>query len=344
MRFPHHLKQWLVPHHHNDHRPHLIRRHGLALVAAVLAVVQLGGYVLRPAVAHSVSNGQVLAYATDIAPVDLFDQTNQQREAAGLAPLHLDARLNQSATLKAQNMFAEDYWAHVSPDGIQPWHWFDVAGYAYHYAGENLAKDFDTSSGVMQGWMNSPGHRANILNPNYTDVGFAVMNGTLQGEETTLVVAHYGSPAGGLGVTATVPAATPRSTVQPAPAPAVIAPAPTPAPTPVPTLAPTPTPLVTPEPVKPIVTGQITRAAPAPRTYNLFAPLALTQTLNWHNLVTLGLLVLLLFVYGLTHMTVWRKGLRRWHHRRYQHWALFQVGGLALLVLFIAVSGFGTVG
>ena len=194
-----HITHWLVPHKHNDHRPHLIRLHGLAVMAFQIIGVQVGFNVLRPA---SVS---VLAYATNITPVDLLTQTNQQRAAAGLPALKLDARLNQSASLKAANMFAENYWAHVSPSGIQPWHWFGQAGYTYTSAGENLAMDFDTSAGTVQGWMNSPGHRANIMNASYKDVGFSVQNGTLIGSQTTLVVAHYGATAAAAAPVAAAP-------------------------------------------------------------------------------------------------------------------------------------------
>jgi hypothetical protein len=71
---------------------------------------------------------QRIAYATGIiTPADLLALTNQERAAAGLPALRLDARLNQSASLKAANMFAENYWAHVSPSGIQPWYWFTQA-------------------------------------------------------------------------------------------------------------------------------------------------------------------------------------------------------------------------
>ncbi|HSX01776.1 MAG TPA: CAP domain-containing protein [Candidatus Saccharimonadia bacterium] len=344
-KLTHHVKHWLVPHKRNDHRPHLIRRPGLAVVVALVLVVQGTGYLLRPAVTRSVAGGQVLAYATDITPVDLLAQTNQQRADNGLPALHLDARLNQSALLKAQNMFAEDYWAHVSPSGIQPWHWFDVAGYGYHYAGENLAKDFDTTSGVTDGWMNSPGHRANILNPNYTDVGFAVMNGTLVGGQTTLVVAHYGSPAA-MAVTANVAPPTPRPAATVAPTPVPATPVATPAPTPAPTVAATATPAApTPAATPPVVAGQITReAAPAPKSYSLFAPLALTTTLQWRTLVTIGVLLVLLGVYLLTHLTVWRKGLKRWRTSRYRGLAAVQIGVLVVLILALVSSGLGHVG
>lgn len=336
MPFHHHLKHWLVPHKHNNHRPHLIRAHGLAIMAVLIIGVQITANVLlRPA------HMRVLSYATDITPVELLNQTNQQRAAAGLPAFKLDARLNQSAGLKAGNMFAENYWAHVSPSGIQPWHWFTQAGYTYKYAGENLAKDFDNTSGVVQGWMNSPGHRANILNANYTDIGFAVQNGTLVGGETTLVVAHYGATSQA-PAPATAPAATPKPTVKAA----LTTPAPTPlpVPTPAPTVAATPTPTVSSSPTPtPAVVPAVTPSAPPPQSYSLFKPLSLIQTLNWQTLVTIGLLLLLLVVYIYTHLTVWRKGLRRWRSTHYRLYAAAQVSSLAIAIVLLAISGFGKV-
>jgi hypothetical protein len=337
-----HLKRWFVPHKHNDHRPHLIRAHGLAIMAMLILSIHASAYALRPLPVPSVK-GSVLAYATNINPLDLFTLTNQERVANGLPALKLDARLNQSTYLKGQNMFSEDYWAHVSPSGIQPWYWFTQAGYKYSYAGENLAKDFDTSAGVMQGWMNSPGHRANILNPNYVDVGFSVQNGTLVGGQTTLVVAHYGSPAA---------AATPVPAVStPAPTPARAAvksatstPVPTPA-TPEPTAVPSPSesPSPTASPAQPAVTGEVSPAPPA-QNYGLFKPLSLVRTLNWNTLLTIILLLILLLVYAVTHLTVWRKGLRRWQSRHYRLYAAGQVAGLTVAIITLATSGFGKVG
>ncbi len=336
----HHLKHWFVPHKHNDHRPHLIRLHGLALVAFLIIGVQISANLLRPPAVRALTQGNVLAYASDITPTDLLDQTNQQRVANGLSPLRMDARLNQSATLKAGNMFAENYWAHVSPSGIQPWYWFTQAGYNYTYAGENLAKDFDTTAGTVQGWMNSPGHRANILNPHYTDVGFAVENGTLVGGQTTLVVAHYGAQAG-VSVAASVPAPTarpvPKSTPAPVPATPVALVA-----TPAPTATVAPTPVPTPRPI--VASSQTISSAPAPQQYSLFKPLSIIRTLNLGTLITIGLLVMLFIVYLITHFTVWRKGLGRWSSLHYRLVAAIEISGLAAAITLLAASGFGTVG
>jgi uncharacterized protein YkwD len=336
-----HLKHWFVPHKHNDHRPHLIRPHGLTGLALVLISVQIIANLFVP------QSARVLGYATNITVADLLAQTNQERANVGLPALHLNAKLNQAASLKAGNMFTENYWAHVSPSGIQPWYWFTQAGYTYTYAGENLAKDFATTSGVMQGWMNSPGHKANVLNANYVDVGFAVQNGTLVGGQTTLVVAHYGTTPG------TAPAATPAA----APAPAAPAPpttlAPTPPATPAPSIAPTPTPSATASPSPsaspsptPVVAGQVTpgAAAPPPKSYSLFAPLSILPTLNWQTLITIGLLLILLGVYVATHLAVWRKGLRRWKTFHYKLYAAGQVSGLTAVIVLLGVSGFGKVG
>ena len=328
----HHLKHWLVAHRKNDHRPHLIRRHGLALTAAAIVAIQLVGYVSQTHAAP----GHVLAYATDINTSELFTLTNQERADNGLPALHLDNRLNTSATLKANDMFANNYWAHVSPSGVQPWYWFGQAGYSYSYAGENLAKDFDTSSGVMDGWMNSPGHRANILNPNYTDIGFAVENGTLVGGQTTLVVQHFGTPAG-VSVAANVVPATPRPTVKAVSAPVATA---TPVPTPVPTATPVPT--LTPTPVKSV--GDITQIAPGPATYHPIGVLAVSRSVNKSTLATILILLLLLVVYIQTHFIVWRKGLKRWRQLHYRLWASAQVSSLMIVVAVLAASGSGRVG
>jgi hypothetical protein len=100
-------------------------------------------------------------------------------------------------------MFAEQYWAHVSPSGTEPWKWFGDVGYNYSFAGENLAKNYPTSDATVTAWMNSPTHRENLLKKEYVDVGFAVVSGELNGKKTTLVVALYGAPAVAVAATAT---------------------------------------------------------------------------------------------------------------------------------------------
>lgn len=136
----------------------------------------------------------VLGYASDIKISDLLTETNTLRIQKGLNPLVLNDSLSVAAQNKAQDMFANNYWAHVSPQGVKPWEFILQQDYDYLYAGENLAKNFNSSSSVVEGWYNSPSHRENLLSDKYDEIGFAVVNGTLDGYETTLVVQMFGKP------------------------------------------------------------------------------------------------------------------------------------------------------
>jgi hypothetical protein len=143
-----------------------------------------------------------------VGSMELVSLTNSQRSNNGLPPLSYNGRLAASAYAKAQHMLANDYWAHTAPDGTTPWVFVRQAGYAYTTVGENLARGFQSDSAIVSSWMNSPGHRANLLNPAYRDMGVAAATGTMNGEVTTLVVAHFGATAS--APVATKPAATPR--------------------------------------------------------------------------------------------------------------------------------------
>lgn len=120
---------------------------------------------------------------------------NQDRAQNGLAALTVNPLLTAAAQDKANDMAAKGYFAHVSPQGVDPWHWFGVAGYSFTYAGENLAVDFSDSGDVNTAWMNSPEHRKNILDPHYTEIGIATAEGMYQGHPTVFVVQEFGSPA-----------------------------------------------------------------------------------------------------------------------------------------------------
>ncbi|HSW65559.1 MAG TPA: CAP domain-containing protein [Bacillota bacterium] len=144
----------------------------------------------------STAHKNVLGYATSMSITELLNGTNNQRTANGLGALAINSQLNSAAQAKANDMVARDYWAHVNPDGQQPWVYFVNAGYNYQTAGENLAYGFDSADAAITAWMNSPEHKANILNNTYVDVGFGVANSSnFQGTgPETIVVAEYGSP------------------------------------------------------------------------------------------------------------------------------------------------------
>ncbi|PIP14733.1 hypothetical protein COW98_00660 [Candidatus Roizmanbacteria bacterium CG22_combo_CG10-13_8_21_14_all_35_9] len=134
----------------------------------------------------------VLSFATDISIEKLYQLTNQEREKNNLPDLVYNNQLSQAAYQKAQDMFQKNYWSHYAPDGKTPWDFILSSGYKYEYAGENLAKNFLFSDGVVSAWMTSPVHRENLLKKEYSDVGLAVVNGILNGEQTTLVVQMFG--------------------------------------------------------------------------------------------------------------------------------------------------------
>jgi len=144
------------------------------------------------------SHHSVLGYATNISPQVLLAETNGQRTSQHEAALQMSATLTAAAQAKANDMAAHNYWSHVTPSGKQPWSFIEAAGYQYEAAGENLAYGFGSSDQVMTAWMHSPEHRANILDGDYLDVGFATANiSNYQGTgPETIVVALYGEPAG----------------------------------------------------------------------------------------------------------------------------------------------------
>jgi hypothetical protein len=197
----HVIKLAVVPHKKNNYQPHLIRCYGLIAIALVVIGLQF--------VYNGATTGTVLGRQSDITIDSLLAQTNQQRKQNGELPLVLNNKLVKAAYLKAQDMFAKQYWAHNAPDGTTPWAWFGDVGYNYDKAGENLAKDYSSTSSVMTAWMNSPEHRANILESGYQDVGFAVMSGELDNQPTSLIVALYGEPAESAVLGAQVEAASP---------------------------------------------------------------------------------------------------------------------------------------
>lgn len=175
----------------NNFRSRLLHPEYLLLLAFI-ALASFGS-VSRLQMTDS-ALGSVLGYASNISVDQVVVQTNQQRATAGLSPVTYSAALSNAAAGKARDMFSNQYWAHTSPTGKEPWDFMAGSNYRYTIAGENLARDFMDTSSMVQAWMASPTHRANIMNGRYKDIGVAVVNGQLDGVETTLVVQMFGDP------------------------------------------------------------------------------------------------------------------------------------------------------
>lgn len=112
-----------------------------------------------------------------------IDLINQARVDIELEPLTRNQLLTDSATAKACDLRDRDYWAHVAPDGTQPWEFFIDAGYIYTYAGENLCRNLDEVT-CVEACMRSKKHRENILSPDFKDIGI--------GKCGKFVVQHFG--------------------------------------------------------------------------------------------------------------------------------------------------------
>ncbi|MDP9362430.1 MAG: CAP domain-containing protein [Acidobacteriota bacterium] len=117
------------------------------------------------------------ALASDITRESVVAAMNDYRAQHHMQPLREDARLDAAAGDRMTDMEDQGYWAHESPDGRSPFVWLASRDYELHYAGENLATGFETTELLVAGWMESPGHRANILSPHFEDCGIAIIDG-----------------------------------------------------------------------------------------------------------------------------------------------------------------------
>lgn len=156
---------------------------------AALIALAFGGSAMQQ---RLLGRPQVAAVVSAV----LADLANADRAHSGLGTLKINPVLTAVAQAKANDMATKGYFAHTSPEGKDPWFWFDTIGYPFDYAGENLAIDFSDSGDVERAWMNSPTHRENLLDPHFTEVGIATSQGMYQGRPTTFVVQEFGTPAG----------------------------------------------------------------------------------------------------------------------------------------------------
>ncbi len=318
MKVAEHFLHFFTPRHTNNHRAKVLHTSTLGTIIALLIVVQVGLTFVHQAAP------QVLGYASNISISDLLNETNSRRRDAGAGQLALNDQLNNAAAGKASDMFANQYWAHVSPQGKEPWAFITGAGYNYVFAGENLARDFGDSHGVVDAWMNSPSHKENLLNARFQDVGFAILNGKYGDSETTLVVQMFGS----------------RSQSEPSVAVAVNTPAPTESPTVVPSQIPTQAPTLTPFPTPtaaPIISNtEPPRGSVLPTEAQAIKPkfdiLSITRGLAF------GLTLMLLGVLAIDAILIYRRKTVRISGHNFAHVLI-----LAVVLIAVSLLGRGTI-
>ena len=180
-------KKYFIPHEGNEYKPHFFREKSVVALSLIIALL----FIFSIFQGSFIKKGNFAAVISSV----LVDLTNDSRQANDISALSVSPILTEAAQKKADDMAENGYFAHESPDGILPWHWFKEAGYRFLYAGENLAINFSDSEKVEEAWMNSPGHRDNILNSKFTEIGIATSRGTYEGRDTVFVVQMFGRPA-----------------------------------------------------------------------------------------------------------------------------------------------------
>lgn len=132
------------------------------------------------------SKVNILGSTTDVTPSVIIALINLHRSQSNLPALEPEPHLMTAAQAKAADLINRKYFSHISQDQVTPWYFILNSGYQYAAAGENLARNFSNSNNLVDAWMNSPSHQANILNSRYSQIGVAV--------QANYVVAIFASP------------------------------------------------------------------------------------------------------------------------------------------------------
>jgi len=301
MKFVHKIAHLFFPRQSNNHKAKILHNSSLTLLILIYLLYQLILTIL-PRFSQS-----VLGYASNIPPSEVIRLTNEKRVQAGLAPLEENSVLDQAALAKGADMLNKGYWAHMAPDGTQPWKFFSDFGYKYRYAGENLARDFSNPSSAVDAWMASPSHKENLLSPRYQEVGIAVIEGNLAGVDTTIIVQFFGTryadtlPAVPVAKAQTVKAQAVDNS-SPSPSPRVIA----------------------------VIQEVVPAPTPVLQSVNMISPFTTTKTFS---LVIVGLLLVVLVIDG---VVISRKKITRVGGRTFAHLAFL---GMILAIILILKAG-----
>ncbi|MBI5530605.1 MAG: hypothetical protein HY918_03840 [Candidatus Doudnabacteria bacterium] len=184
-----HIYDHFIPHARNNYHPHILSHRSLALMSGLLVTVKI--FTLSV-----LSLGAVMpAFSSAISTENIIVLTNQSRTQYGLNALKENSILDKAAQAKADDMLAKGYFSHTTPEGNTPWSFIVSAGYSYIMAGENLAVNFTEAENVEDAWMNSPGHKANILNKNFEEIGIGIAQGEYQNHTAIFVVQMFGTPS-----------------------------------------------------------------------------------------------------------------------------------------------------
>lgn len=124
----------------------------------------------------------------------LVKKINEARTVAGLPVLAVDAKLQEAARQKAEDMIARGYFSHTTPEGKLPWKLINANGYTFITAGENLAINYTEPEALLNAWLASDTHRDNILNPTFTDTGLSITTASTPTGPKTIIVQFFARP------------------------------------------------------------------------------------------------------------------------------------------------------
>lgn len=157
-------------------------------------IVQLGDFE-REVITPAPLRGPTEEVISELSVTGIISQTNLQRAQNNLPPLSIDQQLTAMAEAKVDDMFVRQYFAHESPTGESPGDLAEAVGYKYAMVGENLALgNYKDDEVLVEAWMNSPGHRDNILHPKYSEIGVAIKRGVYEGHTVWMAVQEFGHP------------------------------------------------------------------------------------------------------------------------------------------------------
>lgn len=306
---------FFIPRSSNNHKARLLHSELIAMFIIGIVFSQIAIHSLPKA------GVKILGYAAQISPTEVVRLTNEKRAQAGVEQLEISPELTAAAKAKGEHMLANNYWAHIAPDGTEPWSFFLSNGYKYRYAGENLARDFTNPSSTVEAWMASPSHRENLLSTKYKEIGVAVVEGDLNGVDTTIVVQMFGSKL--IDTTPALPLAQAESIqTEATPTPTTL--------TPTPTETPNTSVVAQTSPAQPQETLTASGNAQASRFTKLLSPFSLTRDLS------LAVVAVLLGVMVLDGVITHQKRVSRIGGRAFAHIAFF---GMILAVVLIARAG-----
>lgn len=206
----------------NDYHPGILKANSVGFFMVLFTILQI---------LSSRSTPTQHTLASDLTVTNITSAVNKERQMRNLLTLSTHNSLQTAAQIKSDDMMSRHYFSHTNPEGLYVWPTIVSQGYTpYLQLGENLAIEFYDTESLMSAWMNSPTHRANIVNEGFKDQGMGLAFGTpSQGQYYSAITNTFG---------ALIPPKAP-----PIPPPAQPTPKPTPAPSPSPVPKPTPTPV-----------------------------------------------------------------------------------------------------